>query len=339
MPATAQDKEAGTPAGDARRPEAAAQKAPVRRGVLLILVAFWMLWLTGRIARDRSLLTAFLFYLPSPVVTGGLLAYALWSRMRGRRLRARVAALLASAPLFMVLCVENRWWRPPPGPSDRAPLRLVHWNVGRGWLGWQGVMAALRRREADLYVLSEAPPYEDTDRLARRFGAGYTALRLSDMMLIARGRLLRIGRPETISGLVVIHVRWEYRGEAISVFAADITADLHRARMPRLENLAALVAAQRPDLVVGDLNAPRRSRALWPLPEGYAHAYDIAGRGWSYTWPIPLPVLDTDQCIVGPRIQARRYALVTNVHSDHRMQVLDFSVRRAADGTSRRETP
>jgi len=333
MPATAQDKEAGPAAGGAGRPEAAAQKPPARRGVFLLLTALWLLWITGRIARDRSLLTAFLFYLPSPFVAGILMAYALWSRMRGRRLRAFAAGLLAMAPLFMVLCVENRWSRPPPAPSDRAPLRLVHWNVGRGWLGRRGVMAALRRREADLYVLSEAPPYEETDRLARGFGAGYTALRLSDMMLIARGRLLRIGRPETISGLVVIHVRWEYRGEAISLFAADITADLHRARMPRLRNLVALIRTHRPDLVVGDLNAPRRSRALRPLPEGYAHAYDVAGRGWSYTWPMPLPVLDTDQCIVGPRIQARRYALVTDVHSDHRMQVLDFSVRRATDGT------
>ena len=67
--------------------------------------------------------------------------------------------------------------------------------------------------------------------------------------------------------------------------------------------------------------------ALDALPEGYHHAYDQAGSGWSYTWPIPCPVWAIDQCIVGPRVQPLRYTQRSTTSSDHRMQIFDFRLR------------
>jgi len=65
----------------------------------------------------------------------------------------------------------------------------------------------------------------------------------------------------------------------------------------------------RPDLVAGDFNAPRRSRAISPLPAGFAHAYDLAGCGWSYTWPVICPLYAIDQCIVSNSVRPIRYEL------------------------------
>jgi endonuclease/exonuclease/phosphatase family metal-dependent hydrolase len=75
--------------------------------------------------------------------------------------------------------------------------------------------------------------------------------------------------------------------------------------------------------VLGDFNAVRRATQLQSLPEGYRHAYDAAGSGWSYTWPVPIPFLAIDHCLIGPRIQPIEYVLGT-AHSDHRWQRLDF---------------
>jgi endonuclease/exonuclease/phosphatase family metal-dependent hydrolase len=81
------------------------------------------------------------------------------------------------------------------------------------------------------------------------------------------------------------------------------------------------------DVILGDLNAPRRSRALTPPPPGFVHAYDAAGSGWSATWPVPLPLWAIDQCLVGPRLQVVGYRLGFRRGSDHRMQVVDMVPR------------
>ena len=99
------------------------------------------------------------------------------------------------------------------------------------------------------------------------------------------------------------------------------------ARDPNLREIVAWIERRQPDVVVGDFNAPRRSRALQPAPEGYAHAYESSGSGWSYTWPSLLPVLAIDQCLIGPRISPGRYRLGTSLLSDHRIQKLTFDLR------------
>ncbi|MFO1022622.1 MAG: hypothetical protein U0903_18280 [Planctomycetales bacterium] len=116
--------------------------------------------------------------------------------------------------------------------------------------------------------------------------------------------------------------------------------------MPRdgvLRELMELAGREQPDFVIGDLNAPRLSRQLCRLPAGYRHAYDEAGKGWSATWPtcwpgyarfrIPFdwlcafPLWSLDHTLLGPRVVALKYQLLTTRVSDHRMQVLDFAER------------
>lgn len=79
---------------------------------------------------------------------------------------------------------------------------------------------------------------------------------------------------------------------------------------------------------VGDFNAPRRSLAFSQLPTGFRHAYDAAGAGWSYTWPVPVSFLAIDQCIIGPRLKLVHYELQSTWMSDHRLQVVDFELLR-----------
>ncbi|MDQ1347436.1 MAG: vancomycin resistance protein VanJ, partial [Acidobacteriota bacterium] len=114
----------------------------------------------------------------------------------------------------------------------------------------------------------------------------------------------------------------------LGVLAVNVISSPRIPRDPLLERVVEMIERRSPDVVLGDFNAPRRSRALARLPAGFRHAYDAAGSGWSATWPARLPLLAIDQTIVGPRLEVRAYSLHTTRISDHRLQLteLDFRV-------------
>jgi endonuclease/exonuclease/phosphatase (EEP) superfamily protein YafD len=294
------------------------------RGTGLLL---FLMWSIGQIARDRTWLTGMCFYVPSPVLAGLCLCSSAVDAWRRRWRACIVACLLAIPPALAVGLAENHWRRPAPAPSDAAkPLRAIHWNVFNGRLGWENVVDRLAEHAADLYVVSEPPEYRRVENLQARLGPEYRMLKDWPFGVVARGEiheptwLVKEGR------LRVLAFEWRVAATSLRVFAADHTAKLTVARDPGLRSLLGLMVERKPDLVVGDFNAPRLSLALSSLPQGYTHAYDAAGSGWSYTWPVPLPVYAIDQCIFGPRLRPLRYELETWWCSDHRMQVLDFVV-------------
>lgn len=284
-------------------------------------------WLIGQIARDSFWLTGFFFYIPSVAVAVlclGVLLVAVWRR---NRRSAITAALLMVPPLAAVLFVENQWIRPRGATGTGAPLRVVHWNVGYATYGWPGIQRELAKTSADLYVLSEMPRELSLEDLATKLGPEYSAVSLSSMVAIARGTLRNAQSRAVNERIKVFSMTWESREGPVEVFAVDLTSNPLLARDPSLRKLADLMLEHQPDIVVGDFNAPRRSCALTPPPEGFVHAYDVAGCGWSATWPLPCPVLAIDQCLLGGRIRPARYDLVSTMSSDHREQVLDFYVQ------------
>ncbi len=280
-------------------------------------------WLLGQVARDFNWITGMMFYVPGPVVTAIVL---LCARDLARRERGRTAAVLAllALPPILVTAAENHWRR---ASTHDGQVELVHWNVFYGRLGWERAAQVLRARGADLYVLSEIPDDIDGKTLAAAVGDGYQAEILAGMAVMARGRLDGVERLVRWRHLDVFQVRWRWEDADLRLFVLDSTGDLRVPRDPLMREIVSWIGARQPDLVIGDFNAPRRSRALWPPPEGYVHAYDASGAGWGYTWPAPLPLLAIDQCLAGKRILPRRYELRTFLWSDHRMQTLRFDVR------------
>lgn len=297
-----------------------------------LTVGAFGLWLAGQVFRERYHATGLCLFIPSALVACSLLVAAVLAWLCTCRWTARAAALLAIGPLVVFLGVENRWWRRAHQAGSGETLRLVHWNVWAGRRGWDKIAAELKAQEADIYVLSEAFSAEGVRAVLDELGPGYTVDRAHNMVVIVRGRVARL---DALRRKGRAYVFLCTVGEAdLTVLVGDLPSKpiIHRA--PFLRLIRELIAdTQReidetqPDFVVGDFNAPRRSRLLSTLPEGFAHAYNQAGRGWSYTWPARFPLWAIDQCIVGPRVQALRYDLVTTRLSDHRMQVLDFAVR------------
>ena len=175
----------------------------------------------------------------------------------------------------------------------------------------------------DVLVLSEVLPETDLDAVAEVLGDEYTSGLAGNMAIVARGTLGPF-RPVSTPRIRAHLVSWEHDDRICRLLAVDMPSNLLTKRSPALQDLCGLIEQHQPDIVAGDFNAPRRSLALTRLPDGYAHAYDQAGAGWSYSWPTFVPVLGLDQCITGPGIVPVRYDLRSTRASDHRMQILDF---------------
>ncbi|MEM7353295.1 MAG: endonuclease/exonuclease/phosphatase family protein [Acidobacteriota bacterium] len=307
-------------------------RAPLLERLLFAPLITLLPWLIGQWLRDRWWLSGLCFYIPSPVLCAALLLSAPLLWRKGRR-RVAAAALLASLlPALVIVSLENRWGAlpvdPTVDPTARAipsELTLVHWNVFRGWLGWDRVQQRLAEHPADIYVLSELPESLGAQRVAA-FGDGFSLIRHSTLGIGCRGFVEgRSERPPS-ADIGLLYAVCQVGDQHVSILAADLPASPWIARGPRLREVKRWVEHYRPDITVGDFNAPRRSLELSNLSPGYAHAYAVAGRGWSYTWPEPLPVLAIDQCILGPGVRAEHYRIHTSWLSDHRLQSLRFTL-------------
>ncbi len=298
-----------------------------RRWIIVLALLTWATWLLGQFLRDCTLLTSFFFYIPSPILVVLMSGCAFYAWLtRGRRV-AGVLLCLALVPAVFVIFIENHFFTGRPDDSDADTLRLVHWNVFRGHMGWEEIVADLRQREPDLCVLSEIPIDADIPSTAASFGEDYCGVQFGNLAVIARGTLLDGTWLQRGGGVMAYGVRWQSPQGSCRVLVVDLAANLSLAREPRLLAIQELMVDWEADVVVGDFNAPRRSRALSSLPSGYVHAYDAAGSGYSYTWPMPCPVYAIDQCIVGQRVRPEAYALENSWRSDHRRQVLDFTLQ------------
>lgn len=297
------------------------------------LVAVWAL---GQILRDRNWWTGLMFYFPTPVLVAWLLLM-----FRISRTSRRLTLGLLIAPLGMLLAVENQWMRPDApttenlttemhrnaSMSDTAVidtsteltrLRLVHWNLARGVMGWEKQWQHIESLHPDIIVLSEIPVLFDAKTLT-----GFDVLEIDGMAVACHGLMTRSGPLVRGGALDAYHVTCHFSAGPLEVMIADMTSWIAVPRDPYLRPFVALLADRKIDVSVGDFNAPRRSRAFCDLSPGYRHAYDAAGAGWSYTWPVPVPLLAIDQCIIGPRLKPVRYQLQSTLLSDHRLQILD----------------
>lgn len=275
-------------------------------------------WAVGQLARDWSLPTAWLFYVPSLLWAAALALVAALRRWRGEPAVASVLAALA--PLAVGLALEHRWGEPPRSENrpHRAVFTLIHWNISGGWREADRQLATVVGHDPDLLVLSEA-----NERAAAPYDAaldGFEVRTLGGLTIAARGSVSAewLDRRRELQTVLA---RCRVDRSELSILAVNLTSAVTVPRAPLLDQVLARIRERSPDLVVGDFNAPRRSRAFGRLPAGWHHGYEVAGRGWSATWPQPLPLLAIDQLLVGPNWGVVDYRLLAGPGTDHRLQL------------------
>jgi hypothetical protein len=275
-------------------------------------------------ARDAFWLTGLCFYIPSAFLAAVLPICALAQFFAKRPRSAILIACCSLPPLAVAGLVENHFFagRPPAAPAE---LRLVHWNVG-GMLGRKTTQEFLAAYRADLYVLSEVRNNgRQVESFRATLGNRYQSQVFENLAVVGTGLLRADGWLLHRGRTKVQAVTWQSGGRTVRLLVVDLPSEIDIPRDALLREINRLIERHQPDLVVGDFNAPRHSRALCDLPAGYGHAYDSAGAGIGYTWPVPVPLYAIDQCIHSERIVPVRYDLYTSQQSDHRLQLLDFS--------------
>lgn len=293
-----------------------------------VAVGTFGIWFLGAVFRDSNRLTALFLLVPSLFVAVALLVAAPLAWLCRCRRHAIALALLSLGPLFSVACLENRWLPPPTPEAKPGDLRLVHWNVGEARETWPQALARLKGENADIYVLSEAYKKDKLLALVNALGPGFQLFQVHQITAVARGGLRLVKREERISSRAYF-VEWASPRGKLLLLLVDLPSRPVYYHGGWLKKVSELVAAEKPDIIVGDFNCSRRSRFLAHLPEGYSHAYWRAGSGWSATWPAAFPLWDLDQCVIGERIVPVRYRILAGEPSDHRLQRLDFRLATA----------
>lgn len=292
------------------------------RGTPWILVG----WMLGVFCKDRWFFSKFLYFIP-PLAT--LLLGLLWlsasSNWKKKPLSFGVAGLTGLS-LLKILAVDSAWNGAPPAGVD--PIRLVHWNVSWGLFGGEPILKQIAQDQPDLCVLSEAPKTGVFDEMARQLQPDGQTLHALDLALISRfpfeegeGIPMRRGR----GWWVRIHAP---RGDFL-LAVIDIQSNAFNDRSVPLSDLEAWLAALPQDLplvLVGDFNTPRDSVYFAPIRKRLRNAFESAGWGWPYTWPMPFPMYALDHAWISPGIQACSYQLRPALCSDHLRQVVEFSL-------------
>ncbi len=283
-------------------------------------------WLAGWILGDRPPPLLWLYFIPAPAVAAyGVIEWLV--RMR-RVTRARNIAVLALTGIALVktLAVDSRWNRPTPPPPHA--LRVAHWNVAHANFGFVPLLETLAPYRPDLVVLSEARQSQDIPFFSEReLGLSHTK-QAHGMVVLSRYPFAPMEQVPIKDGFAW-GVRIETPTGALDLVIVDILSHPAIDRAAALAPLSRWIAEREenvPLLLIGDFNTPRDSRAFREIRRHMRHAYEAAGRGWPYTWPLPIPLYAIDHAWLTPELAIHRYRLRSAPLSDHRRQMIEISL-------------
>lgn len=323
------------------------------------VVALGCLWLVFERVGEEWWPVAYLLYVPRLVWALPLLALVAprrrdaWWRQLGSALRYNWAPLGIALAILLGPLGGGRWavGAAPPvaeGEPDREHhLRLIVQNV-HGFPATEPFLIELARLKPDLVMLQEA-----TGRTAlwwQRAAPEYGWQQVGEHLLGSKFPVKKVvDRWRT--GHVLYHV--ELRGETLRLFSLHppspqfavkhvlgIGADEVPRQWARMGRVAVLehdvrrrldaLAAVRDELgsarlaiVGGDTNVAGGGSAIGRYLSGLTDAFEVAGRGFGYTFPAWLPWLRLDRVMVTRQMRVTGLAYTNAVGSDHRGLVVD----------------
>jgi len=256
-----------------------------------------------------------------------------------RRRPVGIAAVAVAGGLVLHLA----WFSPmvvganPPPREGAEPLRVMAANLYVGRADGLDVVQAASEEQVDVLVATEVT----TSALARMERAGLDTLfpyragepgrDKAGTMVFANLRLGRATRLATSGG------SWSVPLGSYTLLAVHPHAPTDIAAWRRDHYvIRAAVTEEKPDLVVGDLNATTDHPPMRALAgEGYHSATELANEGWQPTWPaaagpsflgfsIPNVVL-IDHVLVGPTFAAISTHTLDIPESDHRALVAEVA--------------
>ena len=308
--------------------------APRRRGpfgwiaailcwlLLLSLAAVVAGWMGGDV-RTWSLL---LSWVPAvallPVIVIGLLLVGFVRGGMGTFLW-RAFALCLAFVLAWILGTELGLFR--AGDEEPSDFVVAHWNASwpSKYQSLDSAYSALTDTNADLIVITEPGQFgwgEDGQAFQRQWP--YSA-RPHNALLLSRVPFSQVHPVLSADGIDLVLVKLNIDDRPATIWVVDLPSDPTRLRskvFSTLKEKAQAAGISAPDLILGDLNVTRHSRALEHAFPKFRNAFDEGGVGWSGTWWRDFPLWHLDQILVSPSMRSIRYEVLNPGVGDHRIQ-------------------
>jgi hypothetical protein len=215
-------------------------------------------------------------------------------------------------------------------PQYDEPIRVLCWNVCRGYAGWEQIAAGLPAYNADVIVLIEAgEPTDGMRALWQRRCPGYDVSLLGGgMVCLVRGSSGDATAPDVDGRTQLRQLGVTVKGRELTCLVVDVNSSPFYVRNGPLETIARTADAlsDRPLVVLGDFNTPVDSALLGPLRECHSNAFEAAGEGYRPTWPVFCPVLALDQVWGNAKIRFDACHHTWSRCSDHRPVVTELTI-------------
>ncbi len=311
------------------------RRAPKKRNPLLLLIDYlWaaggllmcLAWWTGWLVKDRHPTLIWLYYVPHAfMAVGGFLWLFVTLRDRFRPLQLFVFLTVIMC-LIKVLVIDHRWNRPPETLPENN-IRVLHWNTARGALGVDSIVQQVVDDIPDIVLISEPPRGQVMADIANHALGMKNIYAEGGMSLVSHYPINYLGTIDLPAG-AGWHAVVETDYGPLEIAAIDLISRPNLDRRPAMAKLEAWLEKRTsniPLVVLGDFNTPHDAPALKPLRKRLDLAYAKGGRGWPYTWPVPLPLFNIDHTWVSRDITVNDFILKQTRFSDHKRQVADLS--------------
>lgn len=308
-----------------------------RQDILIVVLLISAVPLAGWGLRDRVVALAPLSYLPLMPFAIAVLTMASVTPVGWWR---RFAMLVGTLTLVASLSAMVGWRTMPSQIGVGAKLRVVQQNI---WWGggskhsdetWAAIRRALVARNADILILSEAPPMPEMQKLAAdlRDPDPWSMAHIENppgdsywyrTVVLSRAphtAVKQVALPDGV-GLRIDVLRPQGRVRVLAVDArSHPSRDRHRMSGALQRYLDSEAEAGRTiDILAGDFNTPSRSSALDSLRRSYWLTLEHCGQ-WQGTWPTGVPWLVIDHIWVSNSWVGKSCELFTPPFADHRGQ-------------------
>lgn len=309
-----------------------------------------LLTIIGYTIRDRTILLAFLMYIPLLPLGLWVILLDLWqggySLPKFRFSLTFFGFVLVFWGTLLMTGASNGTVH----AAHHKPVSLLQWNVK--WAGldyyynlenpnntgeWAEIREKIHQHNPDIIVLTDPPQVEAwLAQLTQQMGTGssmlkyyhteYNGLAIFSSWPLQFERLVRFRYGIGMSVVVTMPE------QVLRLLLIDADSDPQKLRTPLLTDIIQTAIdsdkeKQPIDIMVGDFNAVSRSIGFDTYPVA-AGGYQLASkfaRIWRGTWPSFLPVFDIDHVWIHKRFQVLSVKTWSQQNIDHRGQLVYFN--------------
>lgn len=290
------------------------------------LVLFVVVVLAGWAGGDTQAWSQQLSWIPAvalfPLLVFGL-CLAIFVRKRMGRILFEI--LLVFLLFIGSWIVGTEWGMFRAGTRNPGDFVVVQWNAA--WPGktdeLENAYQYLEKTGADLLIVTEPGQFgwsEEGNAFLTRWNH---SSRPFNALLLSRTPFERVRPVIAADKISLLLVEMEIGGRKARIWVLDMPSDPDFLRGDLFASLEKKIQAADlapPDLIVGDFNVTRHSRALESTFPDMRNAFDEGGIGWSGTWPRRLPLWQLDQVLVAPSMRCVQYEIIDPGVGRHRLQ-------------------